>query len=252
MAIGASALTAPLASFAQQKKADSPTRIGFLPLGSSSSTYDQSQVEAFRQGLRENGLIENRHITIDLLWVSDEAEYPRAVSELLQRGARLLVPAGTSASVAAKRQASTIPIVFITVGDPIGVGLVESLSRPGGNATGFSDILLDLSGKYVDLARELGKPPAPINYLWYTGWANGQHRFQATERAAQSAGVKLRSRGISDIARSERCPGHNEEGWCGDGHHPTQPVHVPATQSADRIRDESGSRDDICVAGSGE
>jgi putative ABC transport system substrate-binding protein len=202
IALGASALTAPIASFAQQKKADSPTRIGFLPLGSPSNTYDRSQVEAFRQGLREIGLVENRHITIDLMWVSDEAEYPRAVSELLQRGARLLVPAGTSASVAAKRQASTLPIVFITVGDPVGVGLVESLARPGGNATGFSDILLDLSGKFVDLAKELGRPHAPINYLWYTGWANAQHRFQATERAAQSSGVKLQSRGIGDIAEA--------------------------------------------------
>ena len=120
----------------------------------------------------------------------------------MQRGAKILVPAGTSASVAAKRQTSTIPIVFITVGDPVGVGLAESLSRPGGNVTGFSDVLLDLSAKYVGLAIELGDPQATVNYLWYTEWANAQHRFQATLRAAQSSGVKLRSRGIGDIGEA--------------------------------------------------
>jgi putative ABC transport system substrate-binding protein len=61
-----------------------------------------------------------------------------------------VVPCGTSASVAAKQRTSAIPIVFISVGNPIGIGLVESLSRPGGNATGFSDILGDLGGKLVD------------------------------------------------------------------------------------------------------
>jgi hypothetical protein len=68
------------------------------------------------------------------------------VSEVLRRGAELLIPCGSSASVAAKRQTSTIPIVFPSVGDPIGMGLVESWSHPGGNATGFSDILADLRG----------------------------------------------------------------------------------------------------------
>jgi putative ABC transport system substrate-binding protein len=65
------------------------------------------------------------------------------VSEVLRRGAELLIPCGSSASVAAKRQTSTIPIVFLSVGDPIAMGLVESLPRPGRNATGFSDILAD-------------------------------------------------------------------------------------------------------------
>ena len=68
------------------------------------------------------------------------------------------------------------------------------------NVTGFSDMHADLSGKYVQFASQLDKPQATINYLWYTEWADGQHRFQATELAAQSLGVKLRSRGIAEIA----------------------------------------------------
>jgi ABC-type uncharacterized transport system substrate-binding protein len=167
-----------------------------------SNSYDRSLVEAFRRGLREIGLVENRHVVLDFVWIRNEPELPQAVTELMQRGAKLLIPCGTSASVAAKQQVSTVPILFINVGNPIGVGLVESLSRPGGNVTGFSDMHADLSGKYVQFAIELGKPQGTVNYLWYTGWADGQYRFQVTERAAQSLGVKLRSRGMGDIAEA--------------------------------------------------
>ena len=198
--IGGAGAAWPLVARAQQT--ENPVRIGFLPIGSPSNTFDQSLVEAFRQGLREVGLVENRHITIDIVWVSNESEFSQAVSDLVQRGAKLLVTAGSSASAAAKRHTSTIPIVFVPVGNPVGIGLVESLSHPGGNATGFSDVLADLSGKYVQLATELGKPHAAIYYLWHTEWTDGQHRFQATERAAQSSGVELRSRGIRDITEA--------------------------------------------------
>ena len=80
------------------------------------------------------------------------------------------------------------------------MGLIENLSRPGRNATGFSDILADLSGKFVDLARELSKPQETVGYLWHTAWPDGRNRYQATEQAALTAGVKLRSRGIAEIA----------------------------------------------------
>jgi putative ABC transport system substrate-binding protein len=152
--------------------------------------------------LHEVGVVENRHVVLDFVWIRDELELPQAVSELMQRGVKLLIPCGTSASVAAKQKVSTIPILFINVGNPVGVGLVESLSRPGGNVTGFSDMHADLSGKYVQFAIELGKPQGTVNYLWYIGWADGQYRLQVTERAAQSLGVKLQARGISEIAEA--------------------------------------------------
>jgi putative tryptophan/tyrosine transport system substrate-binding protein len=197
---GGAAASWPLAARAQQP--ENPVRIGFLPVGSQSNSYDRSLVEAFRLGLRELGVVENRHVVLDVVWINNEPELPQAVNELMQRGAKLLIPCGTSASVAAKQQVSTIPIVFINVGNPVGVGLVQSLSRPGGNVTGFSDMHADLSGKYVQFASELGKAQEPVNYLWYTGWADGQYRLQATERAAQSLGVNLRSRGIGDISEA--------------------------------------------------
>jgi putative tryptophan/tyrosine transport system substrate-binding protein len=198
----AGAVTAwPLSANAQ--RAENLTRIGFLPVGTPSNPYDRSLVDAFRQGLREVGVIENRDVVLDIIWIGAEAELPQAVSDLVRRGAKLLIPVGTSASVAVKRGVSTIPILFINVGNPVGVGLVESLARPGANVTGFSDMHADLSGKYVQFARELGEPQGAVNYLWYTEWADGQNRFQATERAAQSLGVMLRSRGIRDIAEAD-------------------------------------------------
>src|SRR6516162_3644261 len=90
----------PLAARAQQT--GTPLRIGFLPIGSPSNPYDRSLVDAFREGLLEAGLVENRHVVLDLKWVNIEPELPQAVGELIQRGATLLVPCGTSASVAAK------------------------------------------------------------------------------------------------------------------------------------------------------
>jgi len=196
--VGGAAATWPHTATAQQ--AATPIRIGLLPLGSPSNSYDQSLVEAFRKGLRDVGLVENRDVAIEVVWVSDEPEFPSAVSNLIQRGATLLVTAGSSASSAAKRHTSTVPIVFVAVGNPIGIGLVETLAWPGGNATGFSDVLADLSSKFVGFAEQLAKPGSPVGYLWHTAWQDGQNRFLATERAAQSSGLKLLSRGISDIA----------------------------------------------------
>src|SRR6266404_3892145 len=178
--VSGAAATWPLAARAQQAQ-QSPVRVGVLPVGSASNLYSQALLAAFRRGLRDAGLVEDRHVVLDIVWVESELELPRAVKALMERSPNLLVPSGTIASLEAKRQASTIPIVFINVGNPVGIGLVESLSHPGGNVTGFSDMHADLSGKYVQFAIELGKPQATVNYLWYTGWADGQYRLQATE-----------------------------------------------------------------------
>ena len=193
--IGGAAVAWPLAARAQQS--NGPVRLGFLPIGSPRNTYDRSLVEAFQQGLRQVGLIENQNIVLDIVWIGDDPD--QAVSEELRRGAELLITSGSSVSVAASRQTSTIPIVFLHVGDPIAMGLIESLSRPGRNATGFSDILADLSGKFVDLAIELTKPRTTIDYLWHTAWPDGQNRYRATEEAVHAAGMQLRAKGIADI-----------------------------------------------------
>jgi putative tryptophan/tyrosine transport system substrate-binding protein len=195
--VGGAAATWPLAAIAQQRK--DQARLGFIPIGSSTNSYDLSLVEAFRQGLRKVGLIENQNVVLDVAWVKTDAD--QAVSEVLQRGAEVLIPCGSSASAAAQRQTSTIPIVFLNVGDPVAIGLVENLSHPGRNATGFSDILADVSGKLVDLARELNKSQSSISYLWHTDWPDGQHRHALTREAAEKAGLELRSSGITNVGQ---------------------------------------------------
>ena len=188
----------PVATRAQQQPSP-PTRIGFLPLGSPSSGSDLSLVDAFKNGVHDAGLLEGRDVMLDVIWTQNVHEYPEEVRELVRRGTAILVTAGSSASAVTKQQTSTIPIVFINVGNPIGIGLVKSLPHPGGNVTGFADAVADLSGKFLDIARELGGPQAPIDYLWHTAWEDGQHRFSLTEQAAQTAGMTLRSRPLKDI-----------------------------------------------------
>ena|SRR5437667_5539690 len=117
--LGGAAVAWPLGASAQQAK--SPIRIGLLPFGSPSNAYDQSLVDAFRSGLRQAGLIEGRDIVLDIVWTTG-GDADNAVAELTHRGVELLVPTGSTASVATKRQTSTIPIVFISVGNPVAMG----------------------------------------------------------------------------------------------------------------------------------
>jgi putative tryptophan/tyrosine transport system substrate-binding protein len=195
--LGGATAAWPLAAQAQQQKG--PIRLGFVPIGSPENAYDLSLVEAFRKGLRQVGLIENQNIILDIVWSGNDPD--QAVKEVLGRGAELLITSGSSTSVAAKRQTSTIPIVFLHVGDPIAVGLIESLSRPGQNATGFSDILAELSGKLVDLAKELNKSQSSVSYFWHTDWPDGQHRYALTREAAEKVGLEIRASPITNIAQ---------------------------------------------------
>ena len=188
---------------ANAQRTDTPYRLGLVPIGSPSNRYDQSLVEAFLQGLRQVGLIENRHITVDTIWVHDETEFPRVMSELVQRGARLLIPAGTSAAVAAKRQTATIPIVIITVGDPIRVGLVESLSHPGGNATGFTSFEFGIGAKWLELLKQVVPALTRVAVIRDPLITAGIGQWGAIQATAPSFGVELSPISISDAAELE-------------------------------------------------
>lgn len=202
IALGGAALAWPVCS--RPLHAKEPTRIGLLPFGSPSNAYDQSLVDAFRSGLRLAGLVEGRDMVLDIVWTSgSDADTDKAVVELIRRGAELLVPTGSTASVASRRHTSTIPIVFISVGNPVAMGLVKNLAHPGGNATGFSDIFSELSAKLVELDTGLNKQDT-IDYLWHTAWPDGKNRFRSTEQAAQSVHVKVRARGIAESSEIDQ------------------------------------------------
>ena len=197
--LGSAVITSPIAARAQQSV--KPFRIGFFPLGSSANPYDQSLVDAFRRGLRQIGLVENRDIAIEITWIGrDDPGMP--IAKAIQSGVDLLVPCGSSASAAAKRLTASIPIVFISVGNPVGMGLVRNLPKPGFNVTGFGDGLGEISGKLIDFSTELLKPgfqaTDSVDYMWYSNWPDGQQRLSDTQEAARSAGVHLRSHDVSE------------------------------------------------------
>jgi len=205
-----------------------------------------SLVEAFRKGLRQVGLIENQNIVLDIVWSGNDPD--QAVKEVLGRGAELLITSGSSTSVAAKRQTSTIPIVFLHVGDPVAVGLIESLSRPGQNATGFSDILAELSGRLVDLAKELNKSQSSVSYLWYTDWPDGQHRYALTREAAEKIGLEVRANPITNIAQLNDVL-NDKAAWVDGVYRSAKPIHLCRTRANHCSSDQIWVRDDICVPG---
>jgi putative tryptophan/tyrosine transport system substrate-binding protein len=143
----------PIAARAQQ--AGRARRLGVL-MGVSNNALGQARVKAFQQQLQKLGWIEGRNIAIDYRWGEGGTErYDEFAAEFVRLKVDVIVAEGTPPTLAAKNATSVIPIVFIGVGDPVLAGLVASLARPGGNATGLSNQARDLAGKRVELLREM-------------------------------------------------------------------------------------------------
>jgi ABC-type uncharacterized transport system substrate-binding protein len=128
-------------------------RVGFLASGTAENA--SHQVMALRQGLRDLGYVEGETIHVDVRFAEGRPERaPTLIAELIQLEPDVLVTGAPPASIAAKRATTTIPIVFVSIGDPVGSGLVESLRRPGGNATGFGTANAVLHSKRMELLKE--------------------------------------------------------------------------------------------------
>jgi len=159
--LGGAAAAWPLAVRAQRS---AMPVIGFL--GSSSPADRTRLVNAFRQGVRETGYVEGQSVAIEYRWAEDQFDrLPDLASDLVRRQVAVIAAHDTLSAIAAKAATTTIPIVFVTSGDPIKEDLVTSLNRPGGNVTGVSFIAVELGAKQLGLLHELRPGTARIAVL---------------------------------------------------------------------------------------
>ena len=147
---------------------------------------------AFRQGLGETGYVEGQNLAIEYRWAETNYDrLPALAADLVSRKVDLIVAIAAAPSVAAKNATSSIPIVFMGVSDPVAMGLVAGLARPGGNLTGFSNFGGDLMGKRLELLCELAPQARVIALLWSPKAPNVQHLIGAAQEAAGAKGVQL-------------------------------------------------------------
>ena len=155
--------TVPLAE-AQQPKL---LRIGYLSTNGDPSNPPPF-VDAFRQGLRDLGYVEGKNILVEYRYAEGKLErVPGLVTELVQLNVDALVVGTQTAIRAATKATKTIPIVMVTNSDPVATGIVDSLARPGGNITGLSTLSRDLSGKRLELLKEMVPGISRVGVLWH-------------------------------------------------------------------------------------
>jgi putative ABC transport system substrate-binding protein len=193
----------PVAARAQQP--ERVPRIGVLMNFIADAPESQPRTVAFAQGLRELGWLVGHNVQIDTRWAGDDPDrYHKYAAELVALTPDVIL-ASASPSVAALQQLSrNVPIVFANVIDPVGAGFVASLPRPGGNTTGFTAFEYSLSGKWLELLREIVPNLARAAVLRNPALAAGIGQFAAIQSAASSSGVELSAIDLRDVGEIER------------------------------------------------
>src|SRR6516162_569214 len=162
----------PLTARAQQ--AERMHRVGVLMNWAADDPEGQAGVMAFKKGLEQLGWSDGRNLSIEARWGADDVERDRQyVAELIALSPDIVLASGTLSATALQRITRTLPIVFVNITDPTGSGLVDSLARPGGNATGFMNFEYSLSGKWLELLKQIAPsltraavvkhPTSPVN-----------------------------------------------------------------------------------------
>jgi putative ABC transport system substrate-binding protein len=179
-----SAAAWPLAARAQQPASTMPV-IGFLHPGEPEESA--SRLQAFRSGLRDTGYEEGRNLTIEYRWAKgDYSRLAVMAAELVGRPVRVLAATTTPSAVAAKAATTNIPVVFTTGGDPVQLGLVASLNRPGGNVTGATILSRVLVGKQFEILHELVPSAAVVGFLVNPKDANAQSAIKDAIQGAET------------------------------------------------------------------
>ena len=181
-------------------------RIGYL--SSDSPSTIAVRIEAFRQGLREFGYVDGKNILIEWRFAQGKADRLRGLAaELVRLNVDVIVTSGPAATRAAKEATVTIPIVTAQDNDPVGNGLVASLARPGGNITGLSSLSVDISGKQVEILKEIVPKLSRVAILGTSTNPGNAQVIKETELAARALEVNLQyldARGSKDIETAFR------------------------------------------------
>jgi putative ABC transport system substrate-binding protein len=201
---GAAAVAWPLAARAQQP--ERVPRIGVLLASAVDDSENQARMAAFLQGLAQLGWTDGRNIRIDTRWATTNPDdLRRHATELAALAPDVLVAASGTTTVAPLLQATrTVPIVFVVVVDPVGAGFVASLARPGGNATGFTTFEYGMSGKWLELLKQIAPSMTRAAVLRDPAIASGIGQFGAVQAVAPSLGVELSPVDVRDAPEIER------------------------------------------------
>ena len=193
----------PLAARAQQR--ERLRRIGVLMPSAADDPEFQARMTAFLQGLAQLGWLDGRNVRIDSRWGVADADRIRKYAAELVALAPDVILTSTSAAVAPLLQATrTVPIVFTTVADPVGAGYVESLARPGGNATGFIVYEYSIAAKWLELLKEIAPHVRRVAVIRESAIAAGPGQFGVIQAAAPSLGMELRPIDVRDAGEIER------------------------------------------------
>jgi putative tryptophan/tyrosine transport system substrate-binding protein len=197
------AATWPLAARAQQR--ERMRRIGVLMHLAADDPEGQSRVAAFLQGLQEAGWAVGRNLNVDLRWAAGEADrYRRYAEEIVALTPDVIVTSAPHSIRAMQQATRIVPIVFVLVPDAVGTGIVDSLSRPGGNATGFTSTELGMSVKWLELLKEIAPKLTRVAVLRDAADPTSTGQFGAVKGAAPSFGVEISAIGVGSAEEIER------------------------------------------------
>ena len=202
LALGGAAAAWPLAARAQE--IERVRRIGVLMNLAADDPEGQARIAAFHQGLQEWGWTIGRNVRIDVRWETGDADRIRRYAAELVALAPDVILASASAAMAAVQQTSrTVPIVFVNIIDPVGAGYVASLARPGGNATGFTPFEYGLSGKWLELLKQIAPGVTRAAVLRDPAVGSGVGQFAIIQAVAPSLGVELHPIDVRDPGEIE-------------------------------------------------
>jgi putative tryptophan/tyrosine transport system substrate-binding protein len=192
----------PLAARAQQ--GERTRRIGVLMNLAADDPDGPPRITAFAQGLQEAGWALGRNVRIDYRWSVDSIERSRMAAELVALGPDVLMASGAVALYPLLQTTHTVPIVFAAVIDPVANGVVESLARPGGNATGFIAFEISMGAKWLELLKQIAPNVKRVAVIRTVGGANGIGQLAAIQTAAPSFGVEVTPVGTGSAGEIER------------------------------------------------